>query len=417
VTGRVHVVGAGLSGLSAAVSLVRAGRRVQVFEAAGQAGGRCRSFDDDKLGCRIDNGNHLLLSGNRAVFDYLQSIGAADRLTGPARAEFPFLDLETGNRWTIRPTGGRVPWWILMPSRRVPGTAWYDYVRGLRLARCGPAATVKACLDDGGALYRRFWEPLAVAALNTDAASASAALLWPVVKETFGRGEAACRPRIAALGLGDCFVDPAIAFLRQQGAEMLFHRRLRRIDTSDGRVSRLVFTGGDEALDIAADDQVILAVPPAPALALIPDLLTPRSSRAIVNAHFRLTERHENVQILGLIGGMSQWLFVRDDVASVTISAADALGEGASEVLAGRLWAEVALALGIAAEPMPPWRLVREKRATFAQTPEEVPRRPPARTRWRNLFLAGDWTDTGLPATIEGSVRSGHTAAGIALRS
>ena len=111
------------------------------------------------------------------------------------------------------------------------------------------------------------------------------------------------------------------------------------------------------------------------------------------------------------MGGTCQWLFVRGDIASVTVSAADALADQPSAAIAGRFWADVTRALGLGDAPLPPHRIVKEKRATFAQTPEEVARRPGTRTAWRNLCLAGDWTDTGLPATIEGAVRSGRAAA------
>jgi phytoene dehydrogenase-like protein len=116
-TGHVHVVGAGLAGLAAAVSLAAAGRQVTVYEAGPAAGGRCRSYLDRNLGRRIDNGNHLVLSGNRAIADYLAQIGAADSLTGPALPCFPFVDLADGARWVVAPNLGRLPWWTLSPSR------------------------------------------------------------------------------------------------------------------------------------------------------------------------------------------------------------------------------------------------------------------------------------------------------------
>jgi len=97
----------------------------------------------------------------------------------------------------------------------------------------------------------------------------------------------------------------------------------------------------------------------------------------------------------------------------VTVSAADAFNDEPREALARRIWAEVARAAGLPADPMPPWQIVREKRATFLATPDEERRRPGARTPLANLALAGDWTATGLPATIEGAVRSGRTAASL----
>ena len=410
------MVGAGLAGLSAAVWLARAGRSVTVYEAAGHAGGRCRSFFDEVLDRRIDNGNHLLLSGNEDTHAYLEVIGATERLIGPEHAEFPFLDLESGERWTVRPGSGRIPWWILSRARRIPGTRLSEYLRALRLAKVGDGVTVAQCLDDGGVLFRRFWEPLAVAALNTDVDDGAASLLWPVVRETFGRGEAACRPRIADPGLSECFVDPALQFLEAAGATVRFRNRLRSLVFEGDAIAELAFTGG-ETVKLGAGDMAILAVPPAGLATLLPSLETPRESRAIVNGHFLVDPNDEHPSFLGLIGGLCQWLFVRGDVASVTVSAADSLAEEDSDAIATRMWKEIARALGQEGKPLPAFRIVKEKRATFAQTPAEARRRPGCHTPWSKLFLAGDWTDTGLPATIEGSIRSGRTAANAVIAS
>lgn len=407
----VHVVGAGIAGLSCAVRLARAGRRVRLYEAAGQAGGRCRSFHDAALDRLIDNGNHLLLSGNRAALAYLEEIGAADSLAGPARAEFPFLDLESGLAWTLRPSAGSIPWWIFSSRSRVPDSRPGDYLRGLRFAHAGTAATVADCLDTTRPLYRRFWEPLAVAVLNAPADEGAAALLWPVLRETFGRGEAACRPRIAAAGLSQSFVDPALSLLGMLGCPVRFSSRVRAMTLAGDRVSGLDL-GGD-AVTIEASDAVVLATPPTVAASLVPGLEAPKESRAIVNGHFRLDRKRPGVSIVGLVGGTSQWLFRRGDTASVTVSAAGALIDEPSEVIAARLWPEVARALDLGDAPLPPYRIVKEKRATFAQVPAGAARRPGTRTAWRNLFLSGDWTGTGLPATIEGAVRSGHAAAAV----
>ena len=410
--GRVHIVGGGLAGLAAAVELAAAGRPVSLYEQAGQAGGRCRSFFDETLQRTIDNGNHLVLSGNTSLMRYLRRIGAEDRLSGPAQAAFPFVDLQTGERWTVRPGAGVFPWWLLSAERRIPGTRFRDYLGAIRLALAGPDRTVADCLDDGSALYRRFWEPLAVSVLNTAPSEGSANLLWPVLKETFGRGEAACRPRMATRGLADTLVDPALAFLRGRQADVRFHARLREVETDGERVRRLGFaTGGESHVDLGDDDAVILAVPPWAAAGFRSGLQVPQGSRAIVNAHFRLSRPVSSAGIVGLIGASAHWIFTRDDVASVTISAADDLAVEGNEAIALRLWPEVRQALQLSEEALPPWRVIKEKRATFAQTPAEVRRRPGCVTTLKNLFLAGDWTATGLPATIEGSVRSGHTAA------
>ncbi|MBV9395531.1 MAG: FAD-dependent oxidoreductase, partial [Methylobacteriaceae bacterium] len=117
-SGTVHVVGAGIAGLSAAVRLAERGHHVIVHEQARQAGGRCRSYFDAAVGLMIDNGNHLVLSGNHDVRAFLRTIGSERALEGPAKAEFPFVDVQSGDRWTVRPNEGAFPWWILSRAHR-----------------------------------------------------------------------------------------------------------------------------------------------------------------------------------------------------------------------------------------------------------------------------------------------------------
>ena len=151
-------------------------------------------------------------------------------------------------------------------------------------------------------------------------------------------------------------------------------------------------------------------MPPVVAASLIPDLTTPNEFRAIVNAHFRIAPPAGLPPMTGIINGTAEWLFAFPDRLSVTISSADRLLDTPRVQLAAQIWLEVAKVAGIAA-PLPPWQIVRERRATFAALPGEDAKRPGPRTRWSNLLLAGDWTATGLPATIEGSIRSGNRAA------
>jgi hypothetical protein len=254
---------------------------------------------------------------------------------------------------------------------------------------------------------------LVLAVLNAAPDEAAARLLWPVMTEIFGKGSAAARPLIAKEGLSQTFVAPALRALEQRGAEIRFNQRLRAVIRQGERATALDFARG--RIELRQGDTVILAVPPAGLSELLPEVPSPTSARAIVNAHFRVeAPLPSDLQFLGLVGATAHWLFIRKDVVSVTVSAADALAEVENDEVARRLWADVARALSLPAERMPPWRVIKEKRATFAQVPAELARRAPARTAWRNLFLAGDWTDTGLPCTIEGAIRSGHRAAAMA---
>jgi squalene-associated FAD-dependent desaturase len=413
-SGTVHIIGAGLAGLSAALKLSERGVRVVVHEATAFAGGRCRSYHDATVGMTIDNGNHLLLSGNRAALDYLRSIGAERRLVGPAHAAFDFFDLKSRQRWTLRFNDGRLPFWIFDSRRRVPGTGPFDYLPLVRLLRAAPGKTVGEVIACDGPLYTRLVEPLLLAALNIEPRRGAARLAAAVVRETLGAGGRACRPLIAREGLGSTLIEPALAALQQRGATVRMGHELRALRPDETRIEALDFGNGD-VISLSPEDAAVLAVPPYAAAALVKGLETPNEFRAIVNAHFKFDPAPAQPTILGVLNGVVEWIFAFPGRVSVTISAADRLLNAARDELARTIWSEVAHATGLPDE-LPPWQIVRERRATFAATPEQDARRPDAQTRWRNLVLAGDWTDTGLPATIEGAIRSGERAAELVAR-
>ena len=412
---RIHVIGAGLAGLAAAWRLAEDGYAVTLYEAAPQAGGRCRSFLDLSLDRVVDNGGHVLLGANTAALGLLRATGGIAAMTEIAPAAFPFHDLSTGESWILRPNAGPLPWWIFSAGRRVPGSRARDYIAALSLLRAGDKATVADYLPPSP-LATRLWEPLAVAVMNAPPAEAAAQPLARALFGIFGRGERGCRAWIAKAGLSAAFVDPTLKRLTAHGAEFRPGWRLARMEMSGNAVAALVFD--EERVELADQERVVLAVPPSVAADLLPGLTVPEGSNTIVNAHYRLDG---NVSLpggrplLGIVGGNAHWLIARDDIVSVTVSGADTLAERSSNDLLDLLWSDVGRVLGIAT-PRPAARLIKERRATFAQTPANQRRRPSVTTPWRNLFLAGDWTATGLPATIEGAVRSGFTAARAVLR-
>src|SRR5207302_10040810 len=165
------------------------------------------------------------------------------------------IDLRTGEHWSLRPGKGIVPWWVLRAARRVPGTRARDYLGALRLRRAAPGDTVAAVLAPDSVLFRRLWQPLAVAALNTGVADGSARLFWRVLAETIGRGAAACRPMLARDGLSESLVDPALSLLSRRGAEIRFGSRLRAFGFADGRVRELLFE--QDTFVLPPEDSVI----------------------------------------------------------------------------------------------------------------------------------------------------------------
>ena len=209
-----------------------------------QAGGRCRSYFDAATNLTIDNGNHLLLSGNRHAMAYARSIGTEAGLVGPKRAQFPFVDLSTGRRWQLDLGDSRLPTWVFDEKRRVPDTGLLDYLALTPLIWAGADKLVGSAIPCDGTLYQRLVGPLLLAALNVDPPEGSAGLAGAVVRETLLAGGQACRPLVARDGLSSVLIEPAVKQLQGRGAAVQFGHELREFSMSANHVSGLKF--GDD---------------------------------------------------------------------------------------------------------------------------------------------------------------------------
>jgi hypothetical protein len=409
----LHVVGAGIAGLAAALAGSRAGRTVFLHEATGQAGGRCRSVEDDSGTAAHDNGTHVLLGANRAALAFLDEIGARDLWVEPEPAGLPIVDLaEAGGTVALV---GLSPWSWLDPRHRPPGLGFGDMARLALLSLPGLPDRPVAEIMGTGAFARAVIEPLTVAALNTPPAEASARRLARVLRRVLLPG--AGRLLVARRGLGPDLVAPALATLARAGIIPTYGRRLRVVETAEGgedaRAARLDFA--DLSIPLGPDDEVVLAVPPHALARLLPNPPPlPNRYEPIVNIHYAAYATGAPVRFVGLLGGLGQWVLFRPGTISVTVSAARDAVNQAAEALAAVAWGEVreaAARLSLAPLPaeLPAYRVVKEKRATVSQ-PAGDPFPSPRRRPLANVALAGDWLSP-LPATIEAAVASGFAAA------
>lgn len=390
----IHIIGAGLAGLNAALTLIDLGHHVALYEGAGQAGGRCRSWHDPVLDASIDNGTHMVVGGNREVWRYLKRIGATDRMVRLPSA-LPMLDLRDGRRWVAYPL-------TLLPT--IAAAFWRLPVL--------PGQSVAQALGRSRH-YQDFWAPLTVSVMNCQPEEASAALFRRVLARTLWLGQGASTPFLARNSLADSFVAPAIAAIEAAGGEITYHQTLRRIDWKKDRIKRLHFSG--QTLYPSRHDQVILALPWHSLTRLLPDhdFITDLTARPIVNAHFRLPDDvPAPPPALGLLGGHAQWLFWRAPILSATVSDARFIADQSVEDCANLLWDDASKALTIK-EKYQSVRIIKEHRATLLH--DDVSQRSrPMPVLGGNCFLAGDWTDTGLPCTLESALKSGRDAANIA---
>lgn len=403
-----------MAGLAAALQLTLAEENVTLYEAAPFAGGRCRSFYDRDLAHLIDNGNHLVLSGNTAVQDYLFLSNAMETMGGPGRAVFPFFDVKTNERWTIDMNAGRIPFWLFDKKRRIPGTVLSDYTKSLSKLILSTGQRASDCLDINSPLYKRFWEPLVISALNTEVELASSELLATVLGQSFAAGGKACIPLIPKQGLSETFVQPCLNVLNHNGVTIKYNNRLRGVAVEKSQIRELNFNTG--AIRVGKEDWVIFALPAWVTQQLLPEITIPTDFRSIVSAHFRLEGIQDDIGFAGIVGGLAEWVFTRDGIVSATVSCSERYGNYPVRDMAWYIWQDVAKLHKLNPEQVPQHRIFKEKYATFAATPEQNRRRPSPYISWKNLALAGEWTATGLPSTIEGAIRSGFKAAQVVKR-
>lgn len=409
----VHVIGAGLAGLSAAVELQRRGRRIVLHDAHAHAGGRCRSWFDGTLNTTLDSGLHTVFAGQPATQRYLRAIGAADQLAGPALAEFPVMDIASQQRWTLRFGNGRWPSWLFDAASRAPGTTPLDYLALAPLALARTGRSLAQTMRCDGVLWDRWLRPHFLGVLNIEPRHASAELARAALCGTFAAGGPGCRPRVARRGLGSAFVEPALRMLQYGGAQIRLNSRLDAFEFgAHGNAVDAVSIGG-ERIDLVPGDAVVLAVPPEVAQPLVPELAAPDTFSAVVTAYFAVEASAGHPLQTTVVNGVVDAVRSGDGQLAATIRDAGRWLDMPRDTLARRIWEDVARVTGANPETIPAWQLVVEPRAGFAAVPSQEMKRPAVRTRWTNLVLAGDWIATGLPATIEGAIRSGQLAADV----
>lgn len=429
----VAVVGGGFAGLAAAVRLARAGVRVTVFEKRPFLGGRAYSFADPVTGEVIDNGPHALMGAYTEALDFLREIGSEDLVTVQPRLHVTMAHPELGVAAVAAPALPgplQAPAALLRYRLLSHGDRRRLFAGAVRLAMRGAAglqgqtvAGALAAVGQSAAACERFWHPLAIATLNEDPGLAAAGPFAAVLRRAFFAGAQAARFVLPRVPLSELFTIGARRVVEDAGGAVWTGATVATLALGETHVDAVVLRDGRR---IEAD-AVILAVPIAAVLRLLPPALredvpfrplATLGTSPIVSVHLWLDRAIGwRSPFLGLLRTRAQWLFDCGGrrVASVTSGArfwddaADA--EIVEAVLADARGVLPALREAACVRSL----VVRERHATLSLTPQADAARPGARTAVANLFLAGDWIQTGLPATIEGAVQSGREAARLTL--
>jgi zeta-carotene desaturase len=441
-TADVVVIGAGFAGLSAAVRLVDRGRRVVVVEEAPRLGGRATSFADRETGERVDNGQHVLFGCYRETYGFLRRLDADSRAPLQPRLSVTIADDE-GLAFELACPRLPPPWhliggvltWRALPLRdRLSALGlrrWLSAARrdGPVAAAAGvpPTMTVSQWLRAHGqstALCRWLWNPLAVAALNQSPDVAAAAPFARVLGELFGPRVEDSSIGVPTVPLDELFAEPAARIIEQHGGRVLTRTPARVLLDEDGAVRGV--DAGTEEIEATA---VISSVPwhalgalwaravPAPLTAVVAAAQRMASS-PIVTVNLWLDGPITQGRFVGLVDGPMHWVFDKSAIfgeqaghVSVVASGADEIARLGNAEITPLALAQIRRALPLArSRQLLRSVVVREHRATFSLAAGGPPR-PATRTPLKGFFLAGDWTDTGLPGTIEGAVLSGHKAA------
>jgi squalene-associated FAD-dependent desaturase len=439
---QVVVIGGGFAGLSAAVALCRRGLAVTLLEQRPELGGRAYSFIDEQIGDTVDNGQHVMMGCYDQALSFLNTIGAADRLVFQDNMTVEMI-APGGRRARLR--AARLPG----PAHMVQAIMRYAHLRliervsllvagarilamlrreRLQLERCSVSGLMDR-LGQSEAARRTFWYPLTIAALNEEPPRASAALLAEVLRRAFFGRRRNSAFVYASVGLSELYCTPSKSYIERRGGSLITHAAVAAVELNGGgQVAKVRLREGRE---ISAD-YFVSAIPWGALLRILPaavaenaffSRLNQLSSSPIICTHLWLDRPVIDAPFVGFIDTTTQWLFNKDVIwarrregvpahLSFVISGARSLIERPNQDLAAQVVSDLHATIPLARHAKVLRALViKEKQATMAPSPESCAIRPPCITPLPNLFLAGDWVQTGLPATIESAVTAGHNAA------
>jgi uncharacterized protein with NAD-binding domain and iron-sulfur cluster len=419
----IYIIGAGISGLSTGLLFAENGYNVKIFEATKAAGGRVRSFYDDKLATELDNGNHLILGANTKILKLIKNIGSLEKFHKISGGKFNFYNSETGERFLTE--GFKIG--------KIPNVEAKDYLSFFKLIFAGKK-TVSQVFGEQSGLFKNFIENISNSILNTNPHVASARVfrnvLFKILASKILTSQNGLDYYFPKTNWNDALITPLLERLKNLGVEVEYNKSVKRIicekieQTAPNKKSatQLIFSDSAEVLNL--NNIVILATPATVTESLLEDVTTPKKHNTILNIHFKF-EHKISAQIFAVLNSYIEWVFVKPNLISTTTSAAsEELLNLPEEELVTKAWADICSYLQIKDnqikdekiknKKIPPYRIIREKRATYSADEQTLKQLPTTKTPYKNVFLVGDYVRPNfysaiIPATLEAAVQSAES--------
>lgn len=418
---RCVIIGGGLAGLSAASILSAKKNNVKLIESSPKLGGRTYSLRDKETGTELDNGQHIMMGCYKETLQFLKLVGAENNFDYQKKLFLKFID-RNKHQFEINASSSFYPLNLLKAILNFDVFTSNDKISFIILLLKLPLLsknslkriTVSEWLEKENQTensIKNFWEILCVGALNTNLKKASAFVFYEVLEQIFYKGNFASTIILPKTGLSESIINPASQFLVKNGGEVILSEIIKEVVIKNQKVVALK----SENKIYNDFDFVIFAIPPYALVKIIPkctlNVHLEFEYSTILNIHIWLKENNLNEKFYGLLDSTLHWIFVKEKHINIVISDANYLADKSKEDIYDLVEEELLQFTAITRSDILKYTIIKEKRATFIPTIKTLNMRPDCKTSIKNLFLAGDWTNTGLPSTIESAVKSGRIAA------
>jgi squalene-associated FAD-dependent desaturase len=424
---RCLIIGGGISGLTAASILSSKNIDIFLIESSPKLGGRTYSFTDKETETEIDNGQHILMGCYKDTHTFLNLIGAQNNFDYQKNLYLKFID-RNKDQFQLNASSLFYPFNLLSAINNYDALDLQDKIPFIRLLLKLPfisksslrKISVKQWLEkekQSSNTINSFWEILCIGAMNTSLEKASALVFYEILIKIFFNGNVAATIVLPKYGLNDSIINPASSFIAKNGGKIIFSETVKEVVVKNQKIVALK----SEKNLYENFDFVISAIPLHALEKIIPkgilEIDLELNYSTILNIHIWLNENILQEKFYGLLSSPLHWIFIKEKHINIVISDADYLAEKSKEEILNFVIEELEKYTSMKREDIKHYKIIKEKRATFVPDIATLEKRPNSKTSLKNLFLAGDWTNTGLPSTIESAVKSGRNAAELVLNS